>query len=314
MSKFQDLAARRMIPEIDAFPFEEQQIADLGQDWKEQVYPWALRACDVLKPQFGDALLLHKIPDLIKALIPSLDLAPVCARAGLVYASLDFFHARQCPPSARNLRRRETAQELPGYIRNRAFDFVTMNSARIVAWLAVLKGIPAQWVPIAKISRRLQARIRTAIEPAQLEVALDLRVPPGGKAWLRRESLTQFSVLHENRPDRDPKAAALLIECPDQIEILPVVVVQSSANASHGLIKFFDPFFPLDVRSIHLDLQSGDLKFSAPSARNICGLMAMSFQPRAPAVSGFQALLAAFHVAPMAWYLSRLWRLAAFRR
>lgn len=315
MSKFLDFIASRMIPEIDALPFDQEQMADLGQDWKEQAYPHALGACDILKPQFGGALQLYGIANVIRALIPALDLSRVCVRAGLVYASLDFFYTRQYPPTTQHFfRNNATAKKLPAYIRRRALDSVALSFAKIVSWLAVLQGIPEQWVPTAKISRHLEGLIRTLIKPAKLEVALDLHVPPGGREWLRRQSLAEFCLLQKDQCDRNPKAAALVLECSNQIEVIPVIVVQSCVSGARGIVMFFDPFFPQSVGSLSVDLQSGDLRFEVPSAYDIRGLMTMDFQARAPSISNFQKLWTGLRVASLTWRVSRLWRLAALRK
>lgn len=315
MNKFRDFLSRRMIPEIDAVPFDERQTADLGEDWIDHVKALAPRACDLLRPHFGDALQLHGIPDLIQGLIPGLDLTRICARTALVYASLDFFYARECPPTIKDLQRRHpVADKLLIYLRQRALDSITLNFAKMMSWLVVLRGIPERWVPAEQISRRLKAMVRATIEPSELEVTLDLRVPPGGKAWLRRSSLAAFAELQEHRRNRHPQAAAILIECANQTDILPIVVVQCGAGSSRGFVRFFDPFWPHKVRFLQFDMLSGELRSDTPSVHDIRGLMTLCFQAHDPAFSTLQRLQARCHVASLTWYFSRLWRLAARQR
>lgn len=315
MNRLRDFVAGRMIPEIDALPFDERQISGLGQDWGKQVGPCAQKACEILNPQFGDALLLYGIPELIRNLIDTLDLAPACARAGLVCSCLDFFYARLRPPTADEICRSESsAEKLRNYVRRRALESVAAGFPKMMAWLAVLQGIPEQWIPSKTISKRLQDLIGRMKITAQVEVALDLRSPiPGGRNWLRRESIADFKALHGQHRVKKPKAAALLIERSGGIEILPVVVVDSHTSACQGTVEYFDPFFPGRVCSASLDLQSGALQSSAPSAYNVYGLMAMFFRACVPSFSTFQALQARLYVAPLLWRLSRLWSLAAIR-
>ena len=266
-------------PELDAVPTDPPGPDDLDAIHRilNRQVPSALAP---LRESFFGAVDLYRLDAWTRNFAADVP-ASLVMSCGAAFAALDYFHARELPPS----------EPSPEHLQSRALTIFTNHGTGLMRSLAVATKIPDNWIPAQAVETQLRRRMK-AHGYAAASVVIDIQLPtPGGLAWLRRES----------RSDIDRVARQLAVGHPCPVFLFSGAGDGTCASAAvvwsllDGKYHLYDPLHGTEPRLL--------------STEDAVGLIALSYSPVLPPANLLCRLLRRLHLQSVPWHVFRRWNL-----
>ncbi|MDO3378525.1 hypothetical protein [Geoalkalibacter halelectricus] len=198
------------------------------------------------------------------------------------------------------------------FLRRLWLEAMTASSARLIQWRSILYGLPEQWLPALSVTRDLRQRLTARGDFFLEDLQLDLRLPsPGGRAWLKAQSVREWYRLREQLKAGRPCVVELIREqeCPDfQARETLVVFAAREASVAMVLLYCYDPSRGARPLLLHMDLSAEELVVRESEdlgKTSLRGLFLVDAPADAPPESRRRRLLRSLGMARLHWWWRR---------
>jgi hypothetical protein len=273
---------------------------DGQSDWElppsENLPDWQLKpvflqaraqALDGLHAQYFDAV---EIYDLAHHTARWIEQAArlVCADdAGKLYLSLDYFSCNL--PLPRHLHRlsRKKAALFRRYLDRRSLDNLAANLPGLLQALAILSLIPDAWFPQKNLENLIEDKIHRLGLYRQIEVDVNLNLPPGGMRWISHTTRQAVAQVQEALALGQPCLVRLLRSL-ERLEANRQAIVYAVGEAPGNALRLeiFEPDCVLEEHALQVTVRGerAEVLEIAPPSRPqpVLGLLYDVYSPVAP--------------------------------
>jgi len=298
----------------EAWPLGATDAAAILQIFQSGIDP----ALAILEPSFHDALELHHVRERLARMLEADRSEAFGRRAAMVFAALDYFHARVPPPPLAQVHPAGQGAKLAQFLCRRSRESTRAIAPALLAEAGVLVCVPERWVPEALLTSSLRSAIENMGLFEVTEIELELKLPfPGGASWLRRQTLAELQKLRTHLDAGQPWPIVLIPENGDPFDARVMLAFRyEPAGSDAAKIHCYDPSLPAEFQALQMDLRESAAVVGSLSGAlqgfHLQGLLCCDYEPTEPPLSFFFRLvhrLWPWTIVWFAWRSLRGWKL-----
>lgn len=195
-----------------------------------------------LHRSYFNAVEIYKLSPHTEQWIENTPLQAFVQEAGKIYVTLDYFSA--CLLLPRQMKRLGARKQavLYEYFSQRGLGNLQANSASLLKALAISSLVPNEWFPEKRLEKLIETEIQRVGIYGQIEVDLDLSIPPGGLRWLSDATRETVKSVRETLADGQPWPLRM-IRSPGKLHGNPQVIVYACQEQKRGKLRLeiFEP-------------------------------------------------------------------------